>query len=464
MSDNRTQEEKLIKRLIPKITEYFKKHEKLEKENVSKFMEFIDLSIRDENNQESFWNEISKNSNGKDLQKVLLVRNLTEYIHNHNKDIFQPLESLNSSVIKFLERPVKLIEDFDADNELMYEFYRLLATIEFTNSQSIPLFALENIVKEYKFINLNIDSIKEIMEELLKEKTTSIKKNDYLEIMEKMDKEYKFRLSDMAQKKLIFTDEELDNPELENFVNLLTFSNILLKILDSVVILNEKKMQAMKNNEVLNCEYFNRSFKVLMNNMKLYSYEIMRIYFEQKQKFDYFACSNISKITILIQQNKDLSDQLKARDEDEDQICNNNILKALYEELNLAKNKLADIIKENEQLKKDYKKKDDELIEYNNKLIEANKAKKEIESKINIINKENDLQKEKYKNIFEQFNAFIYINKEKEKKFNESISKMNLNKNILSLVNMEKEDIISYINERDNYYSIIEENNNKAIL
>ena len=460
MSENRTQEEKLIKKLIPKITEFFKKHEKLEKEKVSAFMEFIDLSILDENNQESFWNEISKNSNGKNIQKVLLVRNLTEYIHNHSKELFQPQESLNNSVIKFLERPVKLIEDIDADNELMYEFYRLLAIIEFSNSQSIPLFTLENIAKEYQFINLNKDNIKEIIEELLKEKATSIKKNDYLEIMEKMDKEYKFRLSDMAQKKLIFTDEELDNPELENFFNLLTFVNILLKISDSVIICHEKNIQGVKNNEVLSCEYFNRSFKVLVNNMKLYFYEIMRIYYEQKQKFDYFACSNVSKLTILRQQNKDLSDQLKAKDEDEEQNNNNNILKALYEELNVAKNKLDGITKENEQLKKDYKKKDEELIEYNNKLIEENKAKKEIESKLNIINKENELQKEKYKNVFEQLNAFIYINKEKEKKFNESISKLNLNKNILPLVNMEKEDIIHYINERDKYYEVIEENNN----
>ena len=169
MSENKTKEEKLIKRLIPKITEYFKKNETLEKEKLQDFMEFIDLSIIDEKNKDSFWKEISKSSNGKSIQKVLLVRNLTEYIHNNSKTLFQPEASLTNNVTKFLERPVKLIEDIDSENELMYEFYRLLATIEYSNSQSIPLFTLENIVKEYKFINLNKDSIKEILEELLKD-------------------------------------------------------------------------------------------------------------------------------------------------------------------------------------------------------------------------------------------------------------------------------------------------------
>ena len=414
MSENKTKEEKLIKKLIPKITEYFKKNEFLVKDKLQEFMEFIDLSIWDEKNKEFFWKEISKGSNGTNLQKVLLVKNLTDYIHNHSKELFQPEASLMKSVNNFLERPVKLIEDIDSDNELMYEFYKLLATIEFSNSQSIPLFTLESRVNEYKFINLNIDTIKEVMEELLKEKATSIKKYDYLEIMEKMKKEYQFKLNDMAQKKIVFTEEELDKPELENFIYLLSFVNILLKLSDSIIICHEKNIQGVKNNEVLNCEFFNRSFNVLVNNMRLYFYEIMRIYNEQKQKFDYFTLANISKITILKQQKKDLEDQLKATEE---------------------------------------------VIKYNNKLVDLNKIQKENEGKMNILNKENEIQKEKFRNVFEQLNAVLYKNKEKEKKFNESIEKMNLNKNILPLVNMDKEDIISYINDREKYINSIEENN-----
>ena len=231
MEENKAKEEKLIKRLIPKITEYFKKHETLDKDKLNEFMEFIDFSIFNDKNKEEFWKEISKGSNEKNLQKVLFVRNLTNYIHNHSKELFKQEESLHKNLIQFIERPVKLIEDIDSENELMYEFYRLLATIEFSNSQSIPLFSLESACKEYKFIKLDIDSIKQIMEELLKEKCTAIKKLDYLEIMEKMNKEYRYKLPDMAQEKIVFTDEELDKPELNNFIYLLTFINILLKIM-----------------------------------------------------------------------------------------------------------------------------------------------------------------------------------------------------------------------------------------
>ena len=460
MSENKVKEEKLVKRLIPKITEYFKNHESLDKDKLQEFMEFIDLSILDENNKESFWRELSKSSNGKKIQKILLVKNLTEYIHNHSQELFQPEASLVSNVTQFLERPVKLIDDIDSENESMYEFYRLLATIEYSNSQSIPLYSLENIVKEYNFIKLNKEQIKEIIEELLKEKSTSIKKYDYLEIMEKMNKEYQFKLKDMAQKKLIFTDEELDKPELETFIYLLTFINILLKLSDSVIICHEKNIQGVKNNEVLNCEYFNRTFNVLINNMKLYFYEIMRIYYEQRQKFDYFSVANISRLTILKQENKDLSNQLKCKEEeDEDTNSKDNIIKALYDEINSEKTKALDIIKENEKLKKEFSDKDEKIIEYNNKLVEAEKIKKENEGKLNALTRENQLQKEKNKNVLEQLNQFLIINKEKERKLNDAVKKMNLSNNLLPLINMNKEDIISFINDREKQYKNMEENN-----
>ena len=320
MEENKIKLEKLFKRLNPKITEYFKKNETLSKEKLDEFMEFIDLSIgRTQKDKEEFWKEMTKGSNEKNLQKGLLLRNLTNYIHCHSKEILKQEESIHKSLIKFIERPVKLIEDIDSENEMMYEFYRLLATFEYSNSQTISLFSLEAECKEYKFINLNQDSIKEIIEELLKEKSTAIKKHDYLEIMEKMDKVYRYKLSDMSNEKIVFTDEELDKPELDNFIYLSTFINILFKLSDSVIICHEKNIQGVKNNEVINCEYFKRTFNILINNMKLYFYEILHIYNEQKQKFDYFICSNNSKITILKQENKDLSDQLKSR---ETQKCN----------------------------------------------------------------------------------------------------------------------------------------------
>ena len=55
MAENKTKEEKLIKKLIPKITEYFKKNKFLHKGKVSEFLEFIELSIWNEKDIEIFW-------------------------------------------------------------------------------------------------------------------------------------------------------------------------------------------------------------------------------------------------------------------------------------------------------------------------------------------------------------------------------------------------------------------------
>ena len=303
MDENKIKEEKLFNQLNPKIEEYFTKNKNLEKGKIKEFIEFINFpkifEFNDNNSLELFFKEISKNSNGKFITKELFIKNLIEYIHNHNEELFEKDISLINNVTKFLERPVKLIEDIDGDNDLMYEFYLLLATIDFTEAQNISLLSLENALDEYKFINLTKDTISELLDEILKEKIDSIKKYDYLEIMEKMGKEFQYRLDKRAQGKLEFSEKDLDKPELKDFIYLITFVNILLKISDSILICHEKNIKVIKNNDVINSEYLNRNFFVLVNNLKLYFYQVMRIYYEQKQKFNYFILANDSKINIL---------------------------------------------------------------------------------------------------------------------------------------------------------------------
>ena len=461
MNEYGKEEEKLFNQLIPRITEYFNRNLKLEKGRLQDFLEFIDFTFIENNNLDLFWKEISKNSDNKSINKELLIKNLINYIHNHRKEIFGQDKSLMNNVTKFLERPVKLIEDIDSNNELMLEFYRLLATLDFDsiNTQSISLTTLEKALNEYKFINLTKDSISEIVQELLKEKTDYIKKYDFLEIMENMSKEFQFKLEEIAERKLIFSDDDLDKPELNNFINLLTFINILLRISDSVIICYENSIKVIKSNEQLNAEYLHRNFFILVNNMKLYFYEIMRIYYEQKQKFEYFICANISKISILKQQNKDLSEQLKSKDDDDN---DENILQALYEEIKTEKNKSEDLYKENQDLKKEIIKNNNQIFEYDNQIQKLNKIQKENEGTINLLNKEREIQKEKYKNVFDQLNALILNNKEKEKKLKESVKRMNLSNNLLHLVTMDKADIISLFNEKDKYYGTVE-NKNKEL-
>ena len=221
MDENKIKEEKLFNQLNPKIEEYFTKNKNLEKGKIKEFIEFINFpkifEFNDNNSLELFFKEISKNSNGKFITKELFIKNLIEYIHNHNEELFEKDISLINNVTKFLERPVKLIEDIDGDNDLMYEFYLLLATIDFTEAQNISLLSLENALDEYKFINLTKDTISELLDEILKEKIDSIKKYDYLEIMEKMGKEFQYTLDKRAQGKLEFSEKDLDKPELKIF-------------------------------------------------------------------------------------------------------------------------------------------------------------------------------------------------------------------------------------------------------
>ena len=459
MDEIKSNEEKLIKQLIPKISEYFNKYKILEKSAIKQLISFLDFpDITEQKDIETFWKEISKNSNGKNITIELFIKNLTEYIHNHSKELFTE-DSLTNSMVKFLEMPIQVIENIDPNNELMFELYRLLASLDFTDGKDIPMTSLEQALNEYKFINLTKDSVYDLITELTKEKSNSIKKFYFLEIMEQMSKEYQYKLETIAQKKVNFVDEDLDKPELNNFIYLLTFIKILLKISDSVLLCHEKNIKDIKNNEILNAEYLNRNLFVLVNNMKLYFYEIMRIYYEQKQKFDYYSCVNISKITILKQENKDLAEQLKAKEFEDN---NEKIINNLYEEIKNEKNKFDDLLKENQKLKKEIINNNDKIDEYDNKIKEMNRIQEENEGKINKLNKENELQKEKYKNIFNQLNSLVISKKENEQRLNESIEKMNLSQHLLYLVNMDKADIISLFNEKDKYFTSTE-NNNKEL-
>ena len=458
MDDNKNKEENLFKELNPKIEEYFKKNQKLEKGKIKEFIEFINFPKIFEfnnNNLELFWKEISKNSNNKIITKELFTKNLIEYIHNHNEELLKKDISLINNVTNFLERPVKLIEDIDSDNELMYEFYLLLATIDFTEAQNVSLLSIENVLNEYTFINLTKDTISELLDEILKEKIDSIKKYDYLEIMEKMSKEFQYKLEKIAQGQLEFSEKDLDKPELKDFIYLITFVNILLKISDSILICHEKNIKVIKNNDVINSEYLNRNFFVLVNNLKLYFYQVMRIYYEQKQKFNYFILANDSKINILKQQNKDLANQLKEKNNDD----NDKILKALYDEINTQKNKNDDLFKENQNLKQEISNNNNKIYEYDNKIQEMSRIQKENEVKINSLNKEKDLQTEKYKKVFDQLNSILLVNREKEKKLKESVEKMNLSNNLLYLINMDKTDLISLFNEKEKYLNSLDKDN-----
>ena len=238
----------------------------------------------------------------------------------------------------------------------MFEFYRLLASIQFSTTKIIPLYTLDEHLKTYNFIHLTKDDLLEVMEELLKEKCTSIKKEQYISVMEQMEKKFREQMEERSKRKKIFTDEELDHPELTSFNDILAINKLLFNILDSLFLSHEKSCENERNNEKLKAEYFNKCFKVFLNNARLYLYEIMRLYNEQKQKFDYFECSLVSKTTLYKQQINDLNDEIKRQKNNEDfksketlQALNNEIIneRNKYEKL---ENDLKILKKENEKI------------------------------------------------------------------------------------------------------------------
>ena len=93
---------------------------------------------------------------------------------------------------------------------------------------------------------------------------------------------------------------------------------------------------------------------------------------------------NISKITILKQENKDLAEQLKAKEFEDN---NEKIINNLYEEIKNEKNKFDDLLKENQKLKKEIINNNDKIDEYDNKIKEMNKIHEENEGKINKLRK-----------------------------------------------------------------------------
>ena len=460
MDEFKDKEQNLINKIIPKIDEYFSKNKILEKTKLKEFIEFIQfpsISTEDNNTLSLFWKEISKNSNDKDITKELLIKNLVDYIHNNNEEILSLEPSSSNSISSFLERPVKLIEDIDGEDELIFELYLLLATVDLTEGQNLPLSLLENALNEYKFINLTKESIGEILEELLKEKSGAINRYDFLEMMEQMGKEYLYKLEAKAQEKLPFAEEDLATPELKSFIYLLSFLAVLSKISDSIVSCHQNSIKVIKEKDTLNEEYLSRNFFVLINNMKLYLFEIMKIYYQQKQKFEYFSINNNSRISILKQQKKELEEQLKEKDNDEND--NDKILKTLYDELKTEKNKVDDLFKENQNLKKKNSNYENNIYDYDIKIQELNRTIKEKEEAINSLKNKNNSLLEQKNELFSKLNDLLLTKKEKKERFNESMKKLNLSNNLLNLITMQKADIIASYNEKEKNYNLLQKDN-----
>ena len=153
--EQKEKEEKIIKSIIPKISDYFLENNYLTKDKLSEFLDYIDLNIwNSDNEKEVLWSTLSIGVKENKLKKVTVIKNLTDFIHSNGKNIFQPEKSLENSVKQFFNNPIKLSYTNNInqiDEELFFELYKLLSVIQYNDNKSIYFYEIEKYLNDYPF-------------------------------------------------------------------------------------------------------------------------------------------------------------------------------------------------------------------------------------------------------------------------------------------------------------------------
>ena len=454
----------LLESKIQRINEFFDKYQYLEKQKLSEFFSYIELSFitQKEKDLEKLWFQLSKNSSKDKITKDILVQNLSEYINSNKNDTIKPEESLKNSVFEFISNPKKLNINIDPDNDDHFELYRLLASLEYIKDNMVQINFLEKQLNNLKFINLNKESMELVIGDLVKEKINYLKKEQLMIILEEMGKKFGNILEEKSNTKKVFTEEELIHAELNEFDDIDSIIKILFNNLNSINFIHTKYCECIQNKDTKNLDDLNRYYKIFINNQKLFLYEINRIYNFQKQKFNFYECHIENKNILYKQKISQLNEEIKRQKEIEE-MANFDNLKALNEEIIKEKNKYQNLENEIKLIKIDNQKKVEEQILSENKIMSLEKNIQEKQNKINSLKKENELMSEKYKEVLDTLNNQLYYEKEKERHNDEIYKNMNLNEKQKLLLNKKKEDLIAYIVEKDNYCLTLE-NKNKNLL
>ena len=87
--DQKEKEDKIIKSIIPKISDYFIDKPSLTKDKLSEFLEYIDLNIwNSDDEKEVLWNALTVGNKEEKVQKITVIKNLSDFIHSNGKEIF----------------------------------------------------------------------------------------------------------------------------------------------------------------------------------------------------------------------------------------------------------------------------------------------------------------------------------------------------------------------------------------
>ena len=454
----------ILSSLLPKINEYFSKNQYLEKSKLPEFLSYIDISLTTEKDKdlEKFWFNLSKNSSKEKISKENLIQNLSEYILKNKKEILQPQQNLNNSVLEFISNPKNLNISIDPDNDEHFELYRLFATLNYNKDKVIHINFLEEQLNKYKFINLDKKYLSESISDLVKEKVNELKKEQYMLIMKEMGKKFEFVLEEKSKQRKVFTQEELDHAELKEFDDIEIIIKILFDILHSIYTTHSQFSLSIKNKDDMNSDYLDKYFNIFIENLKLYLFEIYRIYNLQKQKFNYYENVLENKNFHNKQKILQLNEEIK-KQKDIQEMANYDNLKALNEEIIKERNKYKNLENEIKSIKIEKQKIYEDNILLENKIKALEKNLEEKQNKINSLTNENELISKKYREVLDTLNKQIYNAKEKERSDNQAFKNMNLDEKHKLLINKNPQQLISYIVEKDNYCLTLE-NKNKALL
>ena len=454
----------ILSSLLPKINEYFSKNQYLEKSKLPEFLSYIDISLTTEKDKdlEKFWSTLSKNSSKEKISKENLIQNLSEYILKNKKEILQPQQNLNNSVLEFISNPKNLNISIDPDNDEHFELYRLFATLNYNKDKVIHINYLEEQLNKYNFINLDKKYLSESISDLVKEKVNELKKEQYMLIMKEMGKKFEFVLEEKSKQRKVFTQEELDHAELKEFDDIEIIIKILFDILHSIYTTHSQFSLSIKNKDDMNSDYLDKYFNIFIENLKLYLFEIYRIYNLQKQKFNYYENVLENKNFHNKQKILQLNEEIK-KQKDIQEMANYDNLKALNEEIIKERNKYKNLENEIKSIKIEKQKIYEDNILLENKIKALEKNLEEKQNKINSLNNENELISKKYREVLDTLNQQIYKAKEKERSDNQAFKNMNLDEKHKLLINKNPQQLISYIVEKDNYCLTLE-NKNKTLL
>ena len=212
----------------------------------------------------------------------------------------------------------------------------------------------------------------------------------------------------------------------------------------------------------MNSDYLDKYFNIFIENLKLYLFEIYRIYNLQKQKFNYYENVLENKNFHNKQKILQLNEEIK-KQKDIQEMANYDNLKALNEEIIKERNKYKNLENEIKSIKIEKQKIYEDNILLENKIKALEKNLEEKQNKINSLNNENELISKKYREVLDTLNQQIYNAKEKERSDNQAFKNMNLDEKHKLLINKNPQQLISYIVEKDNYCLTLE-NKNKTLL